>query len=365
MAILSATPVVETNLPSLTGPYVAPAAPPDGPDPEALYFTINTTSGTGNAGSSDNLTYTHRFRDNQEIKCIFDWGDGTAEQAVNLTGETGVVKEVSHTYTTGGVYQIKVMKPASGSSRFNFFVNNLGDRRKIRSIDQWGSAIRYNNFFYAFMGCFNMEIKATDKPITSRVLSGSNCFRSCTKIVTGLAHWDFNQFNSLFHFIRSCSKFNEDLNGIVANNATTFNGFARDCVGYTFNLSQITAPKCTNYSRMLQNAPSMSFTIPLQWPLGVATNISSALRDLGNQPNLRLDLLVPTATLNNYTGLLTGTTMSTENYSNTLIAWNAIATLKTSETIGMGDATYNAAGATARASLITKWTWTIEDGGAA
>jgi len=365
MPTLSATPVIETNLPEVLSPQVmAPSGPP-GLDPAACYFTIKTDSGTGNAQSSPADTYIHRFRDNKAVDVIFDWGDGTPPETVDFAAQTGVVETREHQYATPGTYQIKVTKIPGTQGRFNFFFNNLGDRRKIQSVDQWGSEIAYNSFFYSFMGCFNMTIEATDAPITSSTTSASNCFRSCTKITGGLAHWNFNQFTNMFQFIRTCTQFNEDLNNIVANENTTFNGFARDCGAYTHPLSNITAPKCTNYSRLLQDAVLVDTSVPIQWDMTAATNISSSLRGLGNQPTLRLDLLAVTSKVNNYTGLLTDTTMSTENYSNTLIAWDAIATLKSDETLGMGDATYNTAGGTARASLIAKWNWVITDGGPA
>jgi len=69
------------------------------------------------------------------------------------------------------------------------------------------------------------------------------------------------------------------------------------------------------------------------------------------------------SSMTNASEMLDGTTMSTTNYSALLIGWEA-GTHQSSVTFHGGNATYNAAGGTARTALLGDG-WTITDGGAA
>ena len=126
-------------------------------DLRSLKFTIDTTRGTSNAESSPNDSYVHQFRDNKAVDCVIEWGDGTSE-AVNIAAVSGPAPTRTHVYPAPGIYQIRVT-----GSRFSFFFDNDKDRRKLQSVDQWGD-VPLNSFFYAFYGCVDLEMEATDAP---------------------------------------------------------------------------------------------------------------------------------------------------------------------------------------------------------
>ncbi|MEM9451664.1 MAG: hypothetical protein AAGA75_24465 [Cyanobacteria bacterium P01_E01_bin.6] len=66
----------------------------------------------------------------------------------------------------------------------------------------------------------------------------------------------------------------------------------------------------------------------------------------------------------NLSNFLFGTTLTTESYSNFLV-WLEANYNTPAQTFHGGNATYNAAGATARSSLVDTYGWTIADGGSA
>jgi len=329
---------------------------PVNPDPDSLKFTIDTTRGTGNAESSDNVTYVHRFRENKSVNGVIEWGDGTSE-AFDITSNP-TVQTLTHVYPSGGEYQIRL--PYEASYRFNFNFANTGDRRKLTSIDQWGR-VRLNSMFYAFYGCFNMEMEATDEPTLASNTSYSNAFRNCTGMTKGLGNWNMDGCTSAFQLMRGCTNWNADISGWRFPNATSLSNILRQCSSLTSRIDQWTMPKCTNLSSVCYQAPLINFNFPMQWDTPNVTNFSSIGRSLGNEVTFDLSQC-DFSKANNVTNMFLSTKLTTETYSNLLISL-AAQTLVSGERFDAGTSQYNAAGETARNQVIANAGWTINDGG--
>ena len=80
-------------------------------------FTIRVNTTLGNANNTVNLSVIN-------INSDVDWGDGTVENK-NLSG----TQTISHTYTSGGIYNIKIPNAIEG------FSSTSGDILKITFID--------------------------------------------------------------------------------------------------------------------------------------------------------------------------------------------------------------------------------------
>ena len=138
--------------------------------------------------------------------CDIDWGDG------NTT--TGVTSAPSHTYSSAGVYTIRM----SGVKVFINFSNG-NDKLKITNVANWGiENINYNGAFY---GCSNMTCTATDAP-TITTTDFRNMFRSCTLFNRAIGNWDTPAFTRMDRCFQSTGAFNQSIGDWDISACTNF-----------------------------------------------------------------------------------------------------------------------------------------------
>ncbi len=128
-----------------------------------------------------------------------DWGDGTVE--VSQTGDA------SHTYTSIGIHTISI----SGDFPRIYF-NNVGDKEKIVTIEQWG-AIKWTNMSSAFYGCVNLDVTANDTPDLSMTTTMSSMFRDCSSLI-GTAEfnsWDISSITEMAWMFQNAILFNQNI----------------------------------------------------------------------------------------------------------------------------------------------------------
>ena len=136
-----------------------------------------------------------------------DWGDGSTS-ALSYANRT-------HTYASGGVKVITISGQIDGW-RFA----NSGDRRKITDIFNWGTLNITSN--WAFYGCNNLDITATDAPTISTT-SLENCFRDCISLTTpDFSSWDVSGVTSMSSTFNNCQNFNGDITTWDVSNVSTF-----------------------------------------------------------------------------------------------------------------------------------------------
>jgi surface protein len=274
-------------------------------DPTEFRFTVKTD----NAGTSNNdqfkLPLDSTF---SSITAKVDWGDGNTDDITTYNQS-----EVTHTYSSAGTYTIKITNALKG-----FRFNNGGDKLKMLDIQNWG--VFDNTSSRAFKGCANLTQTATDSP----VLSSAN-------------------ISEMF----------------------------RDCILYDANLNNWDVSSVTNTSQMFRNT---SINSPLDnWDVSNVTNMSTMFNGVStfNQDLSGWDI---SKVSNGTNFMLNCTGFSTENYDKLLIGWEA--TLQSQFPNGSGYSlspswrfqtayTGGGAAATARASLVSNYNWTIIDLGTA
>ena len=263
---------------------------------DVFEFTINTTNIS--TGSSNADQFKLPLTTSTGLDCIVDWGDGNTD---NITSHTA--SEVTHTYTSSGVYTVKITGDLLG-----WQFNSGGDRLKMLDVKKWsGLNISLNQGFY---NCTNMTCTATDAPLITTT--------------------------DLYRFFRGCSNFN----GAIGNWDTS---------------------SVTNMTQMFNNATL--FNQPLNWDTSSVTDMSFMLSNaiLFNQDISNWDINQVT----NFSSFMSFTTgLSTTNYDLLLVGWEAQApTSGININFGGSKYTLGSAAATARASLISTYGWTITDGG--
>ena len=224
----------------------------------------------------------------------------------------------------------------SRSAYFNGIkFNNGGDKLKLLEISNWGTDFRLGNTGTYFLGCNNLTITATDILDLTGTTTLNGAFASCEVLdnIPSLSSWNISNITNV-SFCFSDTLFNQDISSLDFSSVTNFTGlFER--TPFNQDVSSMDTSSATSMSRMFSNATSFD------------EDLSSF--DVTNVTNASL--------------MLQNITLSTINYSNTLIGWEAQA-VQNNVTFDGGNSQYSAgAAATARAALVADHTWTITDGG--
>lgn len=282
---------------------VAPPFPVDD-----FVFTVDTTK----AGSASD-TFILPCGNTGTYNAIIHWGDATTSTITAYNDP-----DLTHVYSVGGIYQIRI-ESATGEFGHILF-NNGGDKLKIISIDQWGT-IPFGNFDRSFYGCSNLIANYTDAPNLSGLAPTGMFafFRNCVLWNGGVVGWDFSNITRTARMYMGCTIFNQPL--LIDTSSLQDANLMLDA--------------CPNFDQDLSS-----------WDITQVTNFSNFLRS----------------------GQL-----STANYNALLVGWEANlqgtypagAGYTATITVNFGSSTYTlaSAAATARASLIITFGWTISDGG--
>lgn len=321
----------------------------------------------------------------------------TAGQSFDVDCEDdGVIDHVGRnanttcTYATPGTYTIAI----TGNLR-RIYVNNAGDRQKILSIEQWGTAA-WSSMDRAFNGASNMVLNATDTPnlTGSTTMSLSQMFRGATALVDNggaMNSWDTSTVTNMAEVFHTATNFNSPIgNWNTSNvvrtermfvNAAAFNQPIGDWDVSNVTTGSVMFSGATNFNQPLGNwdvskmdnlqymfNEARSFNQDLSdWDISSSPqtnymfyNATSFDRDLGDW-----DVSHVTVMTNMFGGshISIWPKMSVENYDNTLIGWLATG-VSSGVTFGAPGERYCVATAE-RTILAATHGWNITDGGRA
>jgi len=287
----------------------------------AFTFSVNTA----NAGSASNQ-FQLPLVSSGAISMDVDWGDGTTD---TITAYNQA--ETLHTYASSGIYTITITNEVRG---WKFAWG--GDYRKILDVSNWGEFNFTNE--NSFRGCPNLTCSATDAPIVSSA-DMTSTFQSCVSLTNIGGDWDISGVTNLYLCFRDCIVFN---GSSVANwdtgLVTNMYGVFYNCVSFNQDIGGWNTSSVTDMGYIIRNWPTGAFNQDISsWDIDLVTNMSF---------------------------FLVGHTLSTANYDALLVSWEAQApTSGVSPNFGYSKYTLGSAAATARASLISVYGWTITDGG--
>lgn len=154
-----------------------------------------------------------------------DWGDGTTD--TGLTGTT------THTFAGGaGTYTVKI----SGTFPRIFF-NNGGDRRKILQVQNWGNIV-WSSMAYAFTGCTQMDITATDIPDLSSCTDMRTMFNADVSLIgnSSFSSWDTTAATDMREIFFNCVSFNQDISSWDVQNVTNMRNMFTGASVFNYNL---------------------------------------------------------------------------------------------------------------------------------
>ena len=227
-------------------------------------ITIDTTK----IGSASNQ-FTLPLYPDQTYNAIIDWGDNTTTTQTTASDPT-------HTYPSSGIYQIKISGVFPG-----IYFNSAGDRRKLLSIDNWGTGT-WKRMDNAFMLCQNMEANYTDIPNTTQVTSMANMFYRCSKFngkvefdtsnvttMQSMLYWCdlFNQpinFNTskvtnFFEFLALSNAFNQPLNHLDTRSVTILRAMFFGNTGFNQDISSWNVENVTDFDFLMFNKTDLNY----------------------------------------------------------------------------------------------------------
>jgi surface protein len=262
-----------------------------------------------------------------------DWGDATTSP-LSYANRT-------HVYSTTGVKTITISGTIQG-----FQFNNSGDRRKLVDITNWGSLDISTSF--AFKGCSNMVISATDAPVlssvdlremfaactslttpdfsawdTSSVTGMRGMFDGCTSFNGNIVDWDVSNVNNFFEMFRFCASFNQDISVWDVSNGSAMvsmfafcTSFNKDLSSWVINTSSLSSmfgfssfnnggsPNINNWDvSMVTNLSTLFRSTPFNQPIGLwdISNVNTLFRMFESNSTFNQDITGwDTSSVNNF-----------------------------------------------------------------
>lgn len=278
-----------------------------------FFFTVDTT----NAGSASD-TIVLPFTTDQNLS--IDWGEGGATEDIT----TAVA--ATHTYTTGGIYNIRIQETAGGTVKYLKF-NSGGDKAKLLDISSWDALDLTENA--TFYGCSNMTISATNLCVVTTT-SFAQMFRGTAIVTIPLI----------------------DTSSVTIGTAAFFGTGSMTSIPL-LNLSSLTTASSMFSGNGILAFPAIAFTSLLDgsfmWSGASTTSIGAITMPALTDGNLMFNAV----------------TLATTGWSDFLIHLESD-NADTDCVLSGGSSKHNAGGATAITALISRTTgWTITDGGAA
>ncbi|NJB69948.1 surface protein [Saonia flava] len=274
------------------------------------YRPFVTTWKTDNPGPSEDNQITIPTNPREIYNYNVDWGDGTSD--------TGITEDITHTYAEPGTYQVSISGRFphiyfnnSGEDYTYQFPKNTSDTDKIISIDQWGTN-RWISMSFAFAGCSNLDVLATDIPDFSKDIHLSYMFYGCTSLKgnESMASWDLSYITmSAPSMFSGATQFNQPIENWDVSNIRYLD-------------------------RMFENATSFNQNLE-NWNIGKVENMD---------------------------GMFDGSGLSPYNYDKILKGWGNLPLLQSGVQLGASGIEY-CDGETARQNLVDTYGWIIDDAG--
>jgi surface protein len=271
-----------------------------------------------------------------------EWGDGSSDVITS-----GTQLERTHTYSSSGIYEIKI----SGLCRGWRFANS-GDRLKILNIENWGTSIEYldtiGGLIGVYYGCSNLDFSATDAPVFLGSTAGfffgcsslignpsinnwdvsnsqifGSMFQDATLFNQPIGDWDVSNATSFGSMFFSASSFNQAIGNWDVSNSTAFNSMFRLASSFNQPIGDWDVSNAVRLDSMFLSASSFNQNIE-DWDISNVTNLSNSFNEANsfakNLGSWSLNTSVNLSSMLNVSNTTIGTNLQ-EWYSRTLIGW--------------------------------------------
>lgn len=207
-----------------------------------------TTWKTDNPGTSNSTSITIPTGGGPGFNYDVDWNnDGTFDQF-------GITGDVTHDFGAAGTYTIRI----AGTFPAIYF-NAGGDKEKILDVNQWGTGA-WSYTGYAFSGCSNLNVTATDAPNLSSVVDMSGMFAGASSLVgtSAFGTWNTSNVVSMYNMFNGALLFNQDIGSWNTTNVTTMAYMFNSAGAFNQDISGWDVSGVTDMGYMFGNAHSFN-----------------------------------------------------------------------------------------------------------
>ena len=279
---------------------------------ESTWDTTNTSFGSSLANQIQlplEASGTYNF--------FVDWGDGNSN-TITVWNDPATL----HTYTTPGVYTIKIYGQIEG-----FSFNGSGDVLKLLSITSWGQDFRLGNSGGYFLACGNLDLSGVlDILNLTGTLNMTDMFRSCTSLTTvnNMNLWDISSVTNMGTMFLFATSFNQPIGTWDTSSVINMTNMFLNATSFNQPIGGWDTASVTVMSGMFNGATSFNQTIGA-WDTSSVTDMGSMFlfatsfdQDLGSWD---------VTSLVDATSMFFGVTLSTPNYDSLLVGWASYGTL--------------------------------------
>ncbi|MEW7278318.1 BspA family leucine-rich repeat surface protein [Aquimarina sp. 2201CG1-2-11] len=192
-----------------------------------------------------------------------DWGDGTVD--------TNVIGTATHTYVALGIHTIKI----SGNFPRIYF-SQFEDQNKILTIEQWGT-MKWDSLAFAFNGCKNLTLRATDTPDLSLTTSLRNMFSGATSFNGDLSNWDVSNITDMSHMFNGATSFNSDISSWDTSNVIRMDWMFYQASSFNSDISNWNVSKVIGMNSLFRSATSFNSDLS-NWDVSQVTVMNSLFR---------------------------------------------------------------------------------------
>lgn len=300
-----------------------------------------TTWKTDNIGTSNNSSITIPTTGigyNYDV----DWDNDGVFDEFGLTGN------VTHDFLVPGVYTVRIQGDFP-----RIYFNNSDDKRKIISIDQWGT-LAWQSMQAAFFGAAELIYNATDTPDLSLVTDVSKMFMNAILFDGNINSWDVSTITNMSMMFQNANSFNNNLNTWDVSSVTDMSAMFRGNFSFNGNITTWDVSSVVDMNRMFFAAQSFNQGLST-WDVSNVTDMQMIFRNATSfNQNLGIWNIMNVMDMSD---MLSNSGLSVFNYDNTLIGW-AAGIINTNITLGATGLVY-CNGAAARLDLISSYGWII------
>jgi surface protein len=171
---------------------------------------------------------------------------------------TGVSGNYTCTYGTAGAYTILITGAYGAGAGFpRIFFNDSGDKLKLMTIGHWGTG-PWTSMAFAFYGCANLTITATDAPDLSGVANLNYMFADATAFNQSIDSWDTSNVYDMNAMFQNASAFDQDLTSWDTSNVHFMNSMFSGASAFNGDVSGWDTSKVTDMNTMFFNATAFN-----------------------------------------------------------------------------------------------------------
>lgn len=216
------------------------------PTTGAFITTWQTTTANEEITIKKNINYTYNYN--------IDWGDGTTE--------TNQTDSAVHTYTTAGIYTVKIT---------GIFPSTLQLGPKLKSIEQWGTQ-EWKDMVQFFQYATAFEYNATDIPNLSNVQNMGRMFEGTNTFNGDISNWDVSNVTSMHLMFKDAKKFNIDISNWNVAKVQSMKEMFHGAQKFNQNLNNWDVSSVTNMELMFREASRFNGNIN-NWNVSNVTNM--------------------------------------------------------------------------------------------